>query len=127
MSRYNKDLGDFGEAMAAEFLNKLHCSVLEQKFRCPEGELDLIAMDGTCLVFVEVKTRTSDRFGYPAEAVTRVKQRKMIQAARQYLIDHPTDGEIRFDVIEVYASTQDGEFFLSSINHIKSAILEVNG
>ncbi len=98
-----KTLGDAGEAMAEQYLVKKGCAVLARKFRAVCGEVDLIVRDQKTLVFVEVKARSSDRFGTPGQAVTERKQRKIIQTAECYLQAHGlADGLCRFDVLEIY-------------------------
>ena len=96
-------LGRWGEALAADWLRKQGCTVLEANWRCRFGELDLIAQDGTYLCFVEVKLRKSDRFGRAGEFVDRRKQDKLRIAAEQYLSLKPTELQPRFDVIEIDA------------------------
>ena len=122
MSRYNKDLGDFGEAAAAAYLEKSGMTVKERNFLTRGGEIDIEADDGDVLVFVEVKTRSSDKFGCPSEAVDLRKIEHMKAAAEQYFLLHPTDGEIRFDVVEVRAARFDGIPRLININHIKDIL-----
>ena len=81
------------------------------------GELDLVMLDGDTLVFVEVKTRSSPRFGTPAEAVDIRKQRRICGAALQYVSDNAAgDTPARFDVIEVFA--ENGGF---RVRHITDA------
>ncbi len=118
MSRYNKRLGDFGEAVAAQYLKDRGFSILETNYRTRSGEIDLICMDKNTLVFVEVKTRNSDKFGHPSEAVDEVKLAHMYSVAEDYYRQHPTDAEIRFDVVEVYAAMRAGVAEYSEINHI---------
>ena len=96
-------LGRWGEELAAEHLAAAGMEVLDRNWRCAEGELDLVAReaDGT-VVFVEVKTRAGIGFGEPAEAVGRVKQRKLRVLAGCWLAEHRTGrGGLRFDVIGI--------------------------
>jgi putative endonuclease len=65
--------GKYGERVAAQHLEAAGFEVLDRNWRCPQGELDIVARDGAALVFVEVKTRSSTKFGEPAEAVDRNK------------------------------------------------------
>ncbi len=90
-----------GEAAAAVFLRNLGYRILERNYRCPAGEIDLVAEHGDTLVFVEVKSRSSVRFGTPAAAVTRSKQRHIARAASDYLLKHreQTSRPCRFDVV----------------------------
>jgi putative endonuclease len=92
--------------------------IVARGFRFRGGEIDLIARDGEELVFVEVKTRTSEDFGNPAESVTRAKRRKLLQAASFYLqtrgiLQHPC----RFDVILVRLGRDGG----SRLEHLRDA------
>lgn len=98
-------LGRYGEALAAEHLLAAGMVLLERNWRCPEGELDLVArdVDGT-LVFVEVKTRSGTGFGEPSEAVGRVKAAKVRSLALRWLTQCRPDGnrgELRFDVVSI--------------------------
>ncbi len=95
-------LGPAGEKAAAVYLRKIGYRILEQGHRQRLGEIDLIALDGKCLVFVEVKTWSSDFDGDPSLAVDRSKQEKLTRAAliylkRRGLLEQPA----RFDVISI--------------------------
>jgi putative endonuclease len=94
--------GKRGEDLAERYLKKKGYRVVERNYRCALGEVDLIVLDGRVIVFVEVKTRSGDRFGTPAEAVERRKQRKMIRAA-QFFLTHKRlhQREARFDVVGI--------------------------
>ena len=77
-------------------------SVVHRNWRCRDGELDLVVRRGRELVFVEVKTRRTDRFGLPAEAVTRDKQRRLRALASRYLeATGRARGSLRFDVVSI--------------------------
>jgi putative endonuclease len=91
--------GRRAEAAAREYLRHHGYQIIAERYRWGGGEIDLIARDGDCLVFIEVKSRTSRAYGLPEEAVTPDKQRKLIQTAQHYLLKHPTDLETRFDVV----------------------------
>jgi putative endonuclease len=78
--------------------------VLDRNWRCPDGELDLIARDPTRLVFCEVKTRSSEEFGTPAEAVTPAKKARVRALARRWQDEHGVRApELRLDVVSVLA------------------------
>jgi putative endonuclease len=97
-------LGVEGEDRAAAWYVAHGYTVVCRNWRCREGELDLVVRRGRELVFVEVKTRTSDRFGIPAEAVTPSKQRRLRGLAARYLSDTGTRaGALRFDVVAILA------------------------
>ena len=92
--------GRIGERIAAALLHQAGYTVLEQNVRCGRVELDIIAREGTVLVFVEVKARWSDRYGAPEEAITPAKRRNLLSAAGQYLRSrHLEDQEWRVDVL----------------------------
>lgn len=103
-------LGQDGEAFARQYLAGLGYRIEETNFRTRFGEIDIIAKDGTCLCFIEVKTRQEDGWD-PLEAVHPLKQRTMVRAALTYLVKkYETDEvESRFDVLAVYPQA-DGEF-----------------
>jgi putative endonuclease len=95
-------LGAAGEEQAAAWYRSRGYAVVDRNWRCREGELDLVVRRGSELVFVEVKTRRTDRFGTPAEAVTRAKQRRLRVLARRYLdTTHERAGSLRFDVVSI--------------------------
>ena len=97
-----KQDGDWGEALAAEYLEARGCRIVEREWRCRFGEIDLIAEQEGTLLFVEVKLRTNLRYGMPRESVTAKKQEKLRSAALLYLSMHGLDAPARFDVAEVY-------------------------
>jgi len=97
-----KNTGHYGEDIAAAYLQQKGYSIVERNYRKRFGELDIIAEDGEVLVFVEVKTRSSTRFGSPFEAVDSRKQRKMSRIALAYLNSRKLfDRSARFDVVAV--------------------------
>ena len=100
----SKALGDRGEAYAANYLRQNGYRILTRNYRTKIGEIDLIAEDQDTLVFIEVKTRSSVRYGMPAEAVNYKKRQKIIRTAYWYLCaQHRENAICRFDVLEVYA------------------------
>ena len=100
----NKHLGDRGESYAEDYLRRQGYRILTRNYRTKIGEIDLIADDHGTLVFIEVKTRSSVRYGIPAEAVNYKKKQKIIQTAYWYLYEQRRENVIcRFDVLEVYA------------------------
>ncbi|MBE6970032.1 MAG: YraN family protein [Ruminococcaceae bacterium] len=96
-------LGRFGEAKAAEALRRKGWKILAMNFTTRFGEVDIICENRSFLVFAEVKLRKNADFAEAREFVTRHKQQKVILAAEQWLQQHPTKKQPRFDVIEVYA------------------------
>lgn len=94
--------GSFGESLACVHLEQKGIAVLERNFRCSAGEIDIIAREKKTLLFIEVKARSSLRYGRPAEAVNRTKQLKILRSAQLYLAAYgEEDIPVRFDVIEV--------------------------
>lgn len=81
----NRQLGTLGEDIAAHMIMERGYTILERNFRCKYGEIDIIATDGELIIFVEVKTRRTKRFGLPEEAVGQIKQNRLRQLAALYL------------------------------------------
>ena len=99
-----KTLGDRGEDLTGDYLLAHGCTLLDRRWRCRYGELDLVARDaGGTVCFVEVKLRRNDDIMTARESVTLSKQRKLRAAALLYLQAHPTQLQPRFDVAEIYA------------------------
>lgn len=95
-------LGRSGERLAAAWLEARGYHIAGQNWRCPYGELDLIAEDRGEVVFVEVKTRRGERMGAPVEAVTRTKRSRLVASALTYLAEHGMEERpYRIDVIAV--------------------------
>ncbi|MDO8445108.1 MAG: YraN family protein [Deltaproteobacteria bacterium] len=102
--------GKKGEDAAAAFLVKDGYKIVERNFRCPLGEIDIVAVDKGVLVFVEVKTRSSNKFGLPEEAVNRRKQHQMTKSAQFYLSRKKLfNSPARFDVVAVILSGEKEE------------------
>lgn len=94
--------GEF-EQLAADFLEKHGYRILDRNFRCRTGEIDIVAMDGKMLAFIEVKYRSSMDFGGPMPAVNLKKQQTISKVALYYLMSHglPMDTSCRFDVVGI--------------------------
>ncbi len=102
MFKGHNPYGEKGEVIAREYLKKQGLTFVEQNYSCRLGEIDLIFKDGNVLVFIEVKTRSSEKYGLPSEAVTPYKQSKIRQVATSYMIEHKCyPCACRFDVVEV--------------------------
>ncbi len=119
---YNKIIGSSGEDAAYQFLISKGYSIINKNFSCKFGEVDIIALDESHsdieLVFVEVKTRSNNNCGNPAEAVDNNKTKHIIRVADFYTMIHKLeDINIRFDIIEIFENTSNILF----INHIKNA------
>ena len=116
----NNIVGAWGEALAAEYLQKKRYKILYAGYRSRFGEIDLIVSNKCYLVFVEVKLRKNDRFASAFEFVDRHKQDRIRTTAEIYLSEHPTELQPRFDVIEIYAP--DGiDTKKPVINHLEDA------
>lgn len=110
-----KELGNLGEKLAVEYLQKENYKIIKRNFYCRQGEIDIIATKNEQIIFIEVKTRSSNLFGTPAEAVNILKQKHMKQVANYFLYkNNLIQVSTRFDVIEVMLSN--GRF---KVNHIK--------
>lgn len=113
-----KPLGPRGEAAAARYLKRQGYQIIARGDRSKLGEIDLVAVDGRTVVFVEVKTRQSQEAGHPAEAVDAIKQRRLTRAAVAYLKHHRLlDYPARFDVVAI--TWPDGQ--RPTIEHFKNA------
>ncbi|MFC7275169.1 YraN family protein [Paractinoplanes rhizophilus] len=118
MTTERQAVGAYGERVAARYLQEAGLVVLHRNWRCPDGELDLVLRDGDVLVFCEVKTRRTDLFGTPAEAVTRDKVRKLRHLASRWLQETGLHARsVRFDVVEVLPQPR-GE---AEVMHLPSA------
>lgn len=99
---HNQDVGQRGEDEAVEFLKKQGYKILERNFKKPQGDIDIVALDGGTLVFIEVKTRRSHKYGLPIESITPWKIRELIQSAHLYKFLHPNLPEsLRIDVVAI--------------------------
>jgi putative endonuclease len=97
-----RKLGNLGEKLAEKFLRKNKYKIIERNFRSRFGEIDIIALEAGCLVFLEVKTRWSKEFGPPEEALTNWKIRRIIKTAEHYKGLHPELPEAsRVDVVAI--------------------------
>ena len=104
-----RDLGRRGEALAARELRRRGYVILERRWRCRIGEIDIVARDGEVLVVVEVKARSRSDYGPPIDAVDRDKRRKLEKLARAYLqAKKLSDVPLRFDLVGVTFSAGEG-------------------
>jgi len=96
----SRTVGAAMEARAADYLRARGLMILEQNFTCKGGELDLVCQDGDTLVFVEVRGRAHDELGDPLETIGPEKRRRVIHAARVYLVNrHIDEVPCRFDIV----------------------------
>lgn len=97
-----KKLGNRGERIAASFLRKQGCQIIEKNYHSRLGEIDIVAKEGESIVFVEVKTRRSTDFGLPEEALSYDKRRRLSKLALNYLAHRRIEGSnCRFDVVSI--------------------------
>ncbi len=101
------DIGNAGEQLARTFLEQKGYVILETNWRYKRAEVDIIAKEGEVLVFIEVKTRSTDAFGKPEEFITPHKENLLIAAASAYMEQINHEWAIRFDIISIiYRSAQ---------------------
>ena len=115
MAEHNK-LGKKGEQVARKFLEEAGFDILKTNWRHEKDEIDIIARDGSELVMVEVKTRSTAYFGDPSEAVGRAKENFMIRAAEAYLELNKLDIDTRFDIVSIVIDKKG-----THIEHIRDA------
>jgi len=131
MTNYRQSFGKWGEKIAENYLIEKGYWILERNVRTPYGELDIIASQNginpsgksvereTIIVFVEVKTRSSDRYGLPEQAITARKQEHLLSAAKFYLMENPHLAEDwRVDVISVQSSKESKQPWVTHFENI---------
>jgi putative endonuclease len=103
VTRERLDLGRLGENLALKKIKSLGYKCIARNYRCPLGEVDLIAKDGDALVFIEIKTRKGRSIGYAKESVNKRKRRQLSKVALAYMKSHDVaDTKSRFDVVAVH-------------------------
>ena len=117
-------LGRRGEELASGYLREAGCGILAANYRCPWGEIDLVARDGDELAFVEVRTRRTATFGSPRESITRRKADHLVAAAQHYLQNHAPENDSediswRIDLVSIRLLDGSGS---PQIDHIKYAV-----
>ncbi len=117
---FNRIKGDKGESFTAKQLKKRGYKIVECNYSCRFGEIDIIARNKEYICFVEVKTRSSNGWGRPAEAVDYRKQQRILITAQHYLASAPSNLQPRFDVAEVITE-DDG---IKDFNYIENAFGE---
>ncbi|HVW81217.1 MAG TPA: YraN family protein [Mycobacteriales bacterium] len=115
---HTKDqLGINGENYAVRYLIGAGFTIVTRNWRCPDGEIDILAADGPTLAVIEVKTRATDAFGQPYEAVNWRKSARLRRLAAQWLREHPWPGPVRFDVISIVMPKD----VVPTLQHIRAA------
>lgn len=114
----NQLTGRRGEDEAAQFLRGKGYTILKKNYRFRHLEIDIIAQKDSALIFIEVKTRSSDHFGFPEQALTRKQEKNIIESADHYVISRNWKGDVRFDVIAILTQQRDLD---KRIVHIEDA------
>ena len=117
MAKHN-ELGKKGEQLAIDFLIKNEYKILEKNYRYLKAEVDIIAQKGAILVAVEVKTRSSNYFEEPQDAVKDKKIKLLVSAIDYYVVQRDLDLEVRFDIIAIILQNNK-----TKIEHIEDAFL----
>lgn len=114
-------VGEIGEKLAVEFLKKRDFRIIQRNYRCPHGEIDIIATKKDTLIFIEVRTRTSSTYGAPEESITAFKKEKMVSSALYYCSHHsdlPPNWRIDFVAVEL----DEVQNKVKRIEHFESAV-----
>lgn len=115
MAEHN-DLGELGEDLAVDFLQKNGYEILDRNWRYQKAEIDIIAQKGTILAVVEVKTRSSLAFGLPQDFVKPKKIQLLVKAVNEYVVSKDLDVKVRFDIVAIHYTKQ-----ITDIEHIEEA------
>ncbi|MCI9304493.1 YraN family protein [Clostridium sp.] len=119
MKNYNKAIGKYGESIARDFLINNGYKILDMNYRNRYGEIDIISIKNDIIIFCEVKSRYTNSFGNPIEAVTYYKQKQIIKLSEMYLLyEKYNNYNVRYDVIEVNFNKLNNNF---KVNHIKDS------
>jgi putative endonuclease len=102
----HQSLGKHAEELVAKYYKQLGFQLVASNYRYGKAEIDLIVQNNTCLVFVEVKARTSVKFGYPESFVSLNQQNLIREAAENYVLTHQWHATIRFDIVAVLRAKQ---------------------
>ncbi len=116
MSRVN--IGQWGEDVACRYLSRKKYRIIEKNYRLKTGEIDIIAQKDEYIVFIEVKTRSSNQYGRPSQAVSDFKKKRIVKTALQFICEKKMlNQSIRFDIVEIDYAT----FNEYQVNHIENA------
>lgn len=114
----HNELGREGELLAQQFLKKKHYKILQTNWKMGNLEVDIIAQLKKTIVFVEVKTRSSEQFQLPEQAVDLHRQRRLTRAANSFMKEFPDNYEARFDIIAIIINDKE-----TQIRHISDAFV----
>ena len=114
----HNELGEKGEQLAVEFLQKNNFKILERNWRFKKAEVDIIALKNDILAVIEVKTRSSNYFGNPQDFVNQKKIQLLVEAINEYVISKGLDVEVRFDIIAILKNKHN-----FNIEHLEDAFL----
>ncbi len=115
----SKNIGRFGEKLAEKYLVKNNYKIVEKNFRCKFGEIDIVAFYKKELIFIEVKTRTNNKYGTGINSIDKNKEKHLYKTAEYYLYNKKINIGIRIDAIEITLNKG-----LVSIKHYKNIILD---
>ena len=102
MRMNRQELGRLGEQLARRTLKRRGYRILETNFRCRRGEIDIVAQQNDCLVFVEVRTKSNLKFGSPEESITEIKKKRLVSSALTYMATHQGIPDLwRIDVVAI--------------------------
>lgn len=119
MKNFNKDIGNYCEDLAKEYLKKNNYHILDCNFRNFLGEIDIICIQNNLLIIIEVKGRYNYNYGLPKESINSSKQKSIIKITNSYISYKKLFNlDVRFDVIEIYLNSKNSNFI---INHIEDA------
>lgn len=113
-----KDIGNLGENIAKKYLENMEYRIITTNFRCKQGEIDIIAVDGEEVVFVEVKTRKNMNYGYAIDSIDYKKKSHIYKASKYFVYKYKLEKFcIRFDIVEIYL--KENKYIL---NHLKNVL-----
>lgn len=110
------ELGTLGEQMACDYIRKKDFEIIERNYRFKKNEIDIIAKKYNQLIIIEVKTRQTAEIGEPWKAVTRNKQKQIIQVANYYVQSNKIELETRFDIISIVHNS-----YRTELTHLEDA------
>ncbi len=111
MSEHRQALGRYGEELAVKHIRQAGLTVLECNYRCPLGEMDIIAREGETIIFIEVRTRSTGSRGWGEESITAKKRERLYRIATHYLKyrNYKEWPSLRFDLIAIRCQNQEGK------------------